>query len=411
MIRSLRIYKAAWLSIKSHPLRSVLTSVGIIAGVAAIVMVASIAEGTRKSVALSIEELGANRLDVNSGSRVGKLNALMPFGGLYQLSDKDVEITRGTAGVAFASGFLRGSAEVSRGQDKATVAWIGSDNNALQVLGYSLQSGRAFTTAEGSGVRRVVHLGAATARQLFKGKPAVGSRIRISGASFTVIGVLAPRGLSVSGQDLDDVLIIPVNSARRQLMGDFPLPNRAIQQIGVRVSSVADLGVVQGRIERNLGESRNRKGLRRDDFYIISVLGTVQSSSHADRSMAYLLLSVAAICLVVGGVGVMNIMLVSIAERTGEIGLRMAVGASPRDILHQFLFEASLLSFSGGALGILFGIAGSVLAAHYQGIASEVSMSVVLVGFLVTVGTGIGFGIVPAYRAAKLPPSYALRRL
>ncbi|PTS72352.1 peptide ABC transporter permease [Stenotrophomonas sp. HMWF023] len=400
---------AAMRSLLARPLRSSLTSLGIAAGVAAIVMVASIAEGTRVQIASSIAELGANRLDVNSGTLRGDRNALLPLGGLYQLRDQDVRTIQAVPGVVAASGFLRGTTEASSGAVTAIASWIGIHEQGLAVLGYEVAQGSALTPQELRGARRVACLGASTARKLFGARSPINGRLRMNGTSFGIRCVLQQRGQSVAGQDLDDVVIVPMETARRQIMGEFPLPNKAVQQIGVRVTDPQRISEVSAHVTRQLGAARSQRGV--DDFHLSDVASSVRVSARTDRSMMFLLLSVAVICLAVGGIGVMNIMLVAITERTGEIGLRMAVGASPVAIRNQFLLESALLCLAGGIIGVCFGVAGATAIAVHQGTAVEINTMVVAAGFLVSVAAGVGFGVLPATRAAAMLPAEALRRL
>lgn len=374
-------------------------------------MVVSIAEGTRAQIQRSVEGLGANRIDVNSGTLSGTRNALLPFGGIYQLRDGDVDAVRDVRGVSAASGMLRGSAKVSASGTEVVSTWVGAGSGALDVMGYSVERGRALSSHDLDGVKRIVLLGDTVAQRLFVKSSAVGGRVRMSGSTFLVAGVLSKRGLTVSGQDLDDVVILPLSAARRNLMGDFPLPHRAVQQIGIRVSDVDRIPEIERAIRKRLREGRGLLPSQMEDFYVASVAATVETKSQTDRSMAYLLLAVGTICLLVGGIGVMNTMLVSISERVGEIGLRMALGASAQHIRLQFLVESMLISFSGGLIGVVLGVIGSMVVAAQQGISVELNMFVILSGFAITVITGIAFGLLPADRAARLRPVEALRKL
>lgn len=395
-----------------HPMRSALTSLGIVAGVASVVMVSSIAEGTKQAIQTSIDALGANRIDVNSGTKDGARNATLPFGGLYMLVDKDVsKIKNSVRGLTSVSGFLRGNADVTFGRTKAPAFWTGGNADAAQVLGYEMSSGRGLSLSEGNSARRVAVVGQGIAHNLLLSERAIGSRIRLGGTSFTVIGIFKHRGLSMLGQDLDDVVVVPIEAARRHLLGDFPLPHGGLQQIGIRLIDMNESQRSARTIEQLLRSSHKLGPGSISDFYITSITETVEAKSKADRSMSLLLISVATICLVVGGVGVMNIMLVSISERVGEIGLRMALGASPNNIRRQFLMESMLLSVVGGIVGGMLGVAGSYLVSKSEGIATQVNLLVLLTAVIVTMLTGITFGMWPANQAARMHPVDALRRL
>lgn len=411
MIRLPRTLASASRNVAIHPLRSFLTSLGIVAGVAAVVIVASIAEGTRREIQASIEALGADRIDVMSGTMSGVKNATLPFGGLYQLTDKDVDEIEHLPSVRRASGLLRGSADASFRRSKTTLAWIGSGPGAIDVLGYEIQQGRTFTDAEGEGARRIAILGNGSAVKLFGKARPVGSRVRMNGSAFTVIGVTRRRGISIGGQDLDDVAIVPVRSARRHLMGDFPLPPNALQQIGIRLGTGTSVEKVSYRVEQRLRRTHKLAPGEIPDFRITSMSESAKASGAANRAMSLLLMSVAAVCLVVGGIGVMNIMLVSISERIGEIGLRMALGASPSSIRQQFLAESMLLSAVGGSLGAVVGIVGAYVVASQQGLETNVNFFVLATALGVTVFTGVVFGMWPALHAARMRPADALRRL
>lgn len=408
----LSVIKTAFGSLVAHSLRSVLTTLGIVAGVAAVVVVASITEGTRREVANSIATLGANRVDVNSGSKNGKVNSRLPFGGLYMLTDSDVlEISRRVRGVQIVSGFLKGSTEIRYSGFNELASWIGAGSDGMDVLGYQVALGRGLTRVEGLGAKKVVLLGAEIAQRLFGERRAVGARVRIVNSTFSVIGVLQRRGQSVAGQSLDEVMIVPIEAARRYMMGDFPLPRNAVQQIGLLVDDEEELSVVQDRITARLREAHGVRAGEGADFNVSSVLGSVEAGSRADRSMSFLLICVATVCLVVGGIGIMNIMLVSISERIGEIGLRMAVGASRREIMIQFTIEALILSVAGGVVGLLLGLVIAFGLADQQDLHVKIGLPVVVSAFVVAVVTGLVFGIWPAKRAAMFHPADALRRL
>ncbi|WP_230597630.1 ABC transporter permease [Xanthomonas vasicola] len=374
-------------------------------------IVTSIAEGTRREIQASIESLGADRIDVISGTMNGVKNAALPFGGLYMLKDKDVEDINRIAGVRMASGMLRGSADASFGISKSTLAWIGGGPGIVDILGYEIQQGRNFTEAESSSARRIVLLGEATSAKLFGKTKPIGLRVRINGSAFIVIGTMKRRGISVAGQDLDEIAIVPIRSARRNLMGDFPLPPNALQQISLRFNNGVQENILSERIAQRLRKTHKLAVSEILDFRITGVAESVKVSGMANRAMSLLLISVAAICLFVGGIGVMNIMLVSISERIGEIGLRMSLGASPNNICQHFLAESVLLSSIGGGLGALFGIIGSHLITRQQGLATQINLLVLIIAIVVTIATGVVFGMWPALQAARMLPAEALRRL
>lgn len=395
-----------------HPLRSFLTVLGIVAGVAAVVLVSSIAEGTKEDVRHTIEGLGANRVDVHSGTLDAVRNATLPFGGLYQLNEGDVTALRmGLSEADGVTGLLRGSAAASFGRAQTTLSWVGGNGQVLTVLGYELASGRKISSEEGASSKRIAIIGDNTATKLFGGASPIGSRISLGDTRFLVIGVMKPRGISVSGQSMDDVILLPIDAGRRHLMAGFPLPYKAVQQVAISLRTAdARLGLEQ-KIVQILRAHRGTRPGESNDFFVSSVAETVKARRKADDSMSFLLLAVAGICLFVGGVGVMNIMLVSMSERIGEIGLRMAVGASPSHIRELFMTEAMLLCIIGGTTGLGIGvIAAHLIAAHRQ-TATYVNHSVLITAFLVTLLTGIVFGFWPAHMASTMRPVEALRRM
>lgn len=411
-MRLVTLVVAAARNLGAHPLRSLLTVIGIIAGVVAVVLVTAIVQGTRQQIQDNIAQFGANRMDVNSGSLDGRKNATLLFGGLYQLDERDVALIRANMPqVVAGSGFLRGSAEVYHGRAQALVTWIGGNHQAARVMGHAVAHGRQFSEAEGAGAARLALLGHETARRLFGDQDPLGGRIRVKDAVFNVVGVLAPKGADVSGSSQDEIVILPAEAARRQLMADFPLPAKAVQQIGLLLADRQQRDAVEQTITALLGARRGLRSGDVADFHVVSIEAAIRASRQTEASMSFLLAAVGLICLLVGGVGVMNILLVSVNERIGEIGLRMAIGASPASIRWLFLCEAVLLALGGGVLGCLLGLALSHWVAATWQMHLLVSPAVLLLALLVSLLVGMAAGLWPAHRAASMKPVDALRRL
>jgi putative ABC transport system permease protein len=400
--------KTALVALRLNKLRSMLTTLGIIIGVASVIVMSGIGSGASKQIEDQISSLGTNQLTIFPGSaNVGGRRG--GFGSAPPLTEKDLRAVRdGVAGVMAASGEL--------GNNNASVV-LGNANWTTQVQGvgaeielvreWPIARGRYFDAREAASGAKFGVLGATVARELFAGADPLGTTIRINNSPFQVIGVLSEKG-QAGGRDQDDVILVPISTARSRLVGRLGAPDQ-IGALLVKVDPRYNLAEVQADIERVLRD-RRRIGPDKDNNFIIRNFAEfLETRNQASKTLGLLLAATAAISLVVGGIGIMNIMLVSVTERTREIGLRMAIGARGSDILGQFLTEAVLLCLVGGLIGLGLGAGVAAGLAGIFGWPVYISPVVVLVAIAASATVGIVFGYVPARRASALNPIEALR--
>jgi len=400
---------AALGALNANKLRAALTALGIFIGVAAVMVTVAVGAGARQQVLAQIESLGADLLIVwASNIRVGGVS--MGAGQRARLQWDDAQaIPRELPAVRVAAGSIRQQHQLILGNQNWAATVVATDADFFLAHDWTVEEGRFFTDEEGQANQKVVLLGQTVAQALFGDEDPVGREIRIRATPFEVIGVLGRKGQNPQGQDQDDVAIIPYWTARRSVMGGSGVWARHIQSISVKVHEGEDMGLVEEEI-RTLFRQRHRVPPTNPDTVVVRNLSEVAATRDASaRTLSLLLASVAGVSLLVGGIGVMNIMLVSVTERTREIGLRLAVGARPADILRQFLLEAVLLALMGGAAGVAAGFA---LAHGLGGLAGWpvlVQWDAVALAVAVSGLTGLFFGYWPARRAAKLNPIAALR--
>jgi len=401
--------KVAIGALKVNALRSFLAMLGVIIGVASVIVMVSVATGAGQAIEARIKALGTNVLVVMPGSftsggrRAGEGTALA-------LSEDDLAAIRATVpGVAAAAGMVSGSAPVVVGNANWTTSVNGVNEDFLEVRDWPVAEGRSFTEAELRAGAKVAILGATTARELFGSAPVIGEQIRIKNVPFTVIGVLSAKGQSGWGTDQDDTALVPLATARRRLFGAEQTVPDNLRQIMVEIASTEGMSDAQEEIETLLRERRHVRTGSPDDFQVRNMAEFIRARSEAQSILGLLLGATAAISLIVGGIGIMNIMLVSVTERTREIGLRMAVGARRRDILSQFLIEAVTLCVLGGLIGLTIG-GGTALAMSIWGNwPISLSPSLVLIALASAGLVGVFFGYYPARRASLMNPIDALR--
>jgi putative ABC transport system permease protein len=302
-----------------------------------------------------------------------------------------------------------GTMQVIRGNLNWGVTVTGITPEWLDVKEWHLADGRPITADDHRAAAKVVLLGQTAAYRIFGNDNPIGSTIRIRRVPFTVVGVLDGKGQNTSGQDQDDILMVPLSTGRRKLFGRVPGQARAVWVITVKVRDGEDLGEAEAGIRELLRQRHRLPPTHDDDFTVRNPSETLQTQEEASRVMTYLLGAIASVSLLVGGIGIMNIMLVSVTERTREIGLRMAVGARRRDILAQFLVEALTLSVVGGAIGVAVGLGGSRAISYFADWQTLIGVESVLVAFAFAAAVGILFGLYPAHRASRLDPIEALR--
>ena len=405
---SLREYlKTALIALRLNVLRSVLTTLGIIIGVASVIVMSAIGSGASKQIEDQIASLGTNQLTIFPGSaNVGGRRG--GFGSAPPLTEKDLRAVRdGVPGVAAVSGRLNGDVTLVLGNANWSTRVQGVGAEIQEVQDWPVSRGRFFDAREAASGAKVAVIGATVARELFAGTDPLGATIRMNNSPFEVIGVLAEKG-QAGGQDQDDVVMVPISTARSRLVGRLGAPDQ-VGALLVKVDPRYSLTDVQSDLERVLRERRRITADKENNFIIRNFAEILQTRNQAAQTLGLLLAATAAISLVVGGIGIMNIMLVSVTERTREIGLRMAIGARGGDILGQFLTEAVLLCLVGGLIGLTLGAGVSFTVAKLLGWPMYISPVSVLVAVAASASVGVIFGFVPARRASRLNPIEALR--
>ena len=405
----LEALRGALSALSANLLRSILTALGIFIGVAAVIATVAVGEGARRQVLAQIQSLGANLLIVWGGSAtMGGVR--LGAGGRSNLAwDDAVAIAREIPEVQVAAGSIRQTFQVVAGNQNWSTTVLATEPDYFIAHEWVADGGRLFSPEEAAGGRKVVILGATVAEMLFAEEDPVGREIRIRQTPFEVIGVMARKGQNPMGQDQDDTVFVPYWTARRSVMGASRANARQVGVISVKVHEGENMAAAEEAI-RALMRQRHRVAANEPDSVSIRNLSDIQATRDASaRTLSTLLASVAAVSLLVGGIGVMNIMLVSVTERTREIGLRLAIGARRRDVLAQFLLEAVMLALLGGAAGVLAGVALSHILADVAGWPVLVRADAVLIAVGVSALTGLFFGFWPARRAAHLDPITALR--
>lgn len=398
------IFKIAIRALQRNALRTLLTMLGIIIGVGAVIAMVSIGNGAKAQVEARIASLGQNVIMVLSGN-VTRGGFSMGFGSAGTLTQADFDaVRREVSGVAGASPEVRANAQVAFGSQNTQVQVTGVGEDYVSVRAWTIASGDNFTDVDVRNANKVCLIGKTTATTLFGDGDPVGQIIRIKNAPFTVVGALAPKGVSGFGNDQDDVIYVPYTSAMKRLSG-----GTAFRSFVVQAASAEAVPEVQEAITDLLRQRHRIQDGKDDDFLIRTQQEISEAATETSKIMTMLLGSIAGVSLLVGGIGIMNIMLVSVTERTREIGVRLAVGARSGDILLQFLTEAVTLSILGGLIGIGIGLAISQLVSAKLGWPTLVSSSSILLSFAFSGAIGIFFGFYPARKAAQLDPIDALR--
>jgi putative ABC transport system permease protein len=396
-------------ALRVNKLRSTLTMLGIIIGVGAVIAMVAIGSGAQARVAEQLQALGANMIFVFPGSTTsGGLRA--GAGSSISLTEEDAwTIQRDVQGVVVAAPTMRGSGQLVWGNLNWSTMIVGVTPEYFDARDWPTTTGRVFTQEDVDGAAKVAILGQTVAQSLFGDTDPIGQTVRVKKLLCTVVGVLDSKGQNTFGQDQDDVIVIPLTTAKRKVLGVSLANARTVNGISIKVADNEDLKEVQQHI-RDLVRQRHRlQPGQDDDFGIRSAAEMVQTKDEQAQLMTKLLMSIASVSLLVGGIGIMNIMLVSVTERTREIGLRMAVGARGRDILTQFLVEALTVALIGGSVGVVAGLGASFALAYFGEWRTVISPPAILLAFTFSGLIGIFFGFYPARKAAGLNPIDALR--
>ena len=398
-----------WDAIRTHRLRSILTSLGILIGIAAVVLTVGLGQGAQNQVSRQLAALGGNLLIVSPGSSTTS-GVRGGFGSAATLTAGDADALSSKAAApdiaAVAPVSQSSSQQLENGSTNWSTTLVGTTADWLSVRGRAVSSGRFLTGADESAAGAVIVLGSDVSSELFGPLNPVGQSVTIDSVSYQVVGVLTAAG-SDSTTNLDDQAVIPITTAQQRVTGGT---NRAaVASIYVKATSDARLSEAYQEAEKVLAYRHSVTSGSTTDFTITTQQSVISTTSSVDGTLATLLIGVAALSLLVGGIGVMNIMLVSVKERTREIGLRKALGGTPRLIRRQFLSEASMLGLTGGLLGVAVGVGAALVLPHL--ISNPVSISVpwILIAIAVAIAIGVGFGVYPAARAARLSPIDALR--
>jgi len=391
----------AFREIRRNVMRSFLTVLGIVIGVAAVIIMVTVGKGATAQVEQQIASMGSNVLMITPGKRLGPGldTGNVPF------KEADAEaIARDITSIAAVAPIANQSLQAIFGNENWTTQITGSDNHYCKVTNRSVAAGRQFTDSEVRGGGAVCIIGQTVRKKLFGGQDPVGENIRLQKLSCTVIGLLAEKGQSTMGTDQDDIVVIPLHTLQRRITG-----NQNVGMIQVSVQKDASTEKVQEDIGRLMRERRHLSPSDDDNFNVMDMKEIAKMLTGTTQLLTALLSAVAAVSLLVGGIGIMNIMLVSVTERTREIGTRLAIGALEREVLLQFLVEAVVLSSLGGILGILLAIGASLGLTALLRVPFIFNGLIIIIAFLFSAAVGVLFGYFPARKAARLNPIDALR--
>ncbi|MBR7159123.1 MAG: ABC transporter permease [Alphaproteobacteria bacterium] len=398
------IIKEAWLSLSSHKLRSFLTTLGIIIGVSAVVMMVAAGQTVSLVINNSFASMGGNLLMIHPSFVV---TSGIKSGQRPSITAADVEATKTLRGVEAAAPIVRATAQGVYGANNWAVSIRGTTPDLITVNKWEIERGEPFTEKDVKSASPYVLIGSTTANELFGFADPVGQTIRIKNVPFKVVGLLASKGQDLMGNDQDDVILMPYTTVRQRIQGSR-IPDRV--HFGyIKVADDEDLEAAANRVKMLLRSRHNIKEGHDDDFEVMNMTAMVNTIKTVGLVLSILLAAIASISLIVGSIGIMNMMLVSVTERTREIGIRKALGAENRWIMLQFLTESIMISFMGSILGLFIGITTSQIVGYIMEYKVPISIWPIILSFSVAVIVGVLSGIIPAYKAMKLDPIEALR--
>lgn len=400
------LMREALSAISANRLRSFLTMLGMIIGVGAVILMLAIGNGVKKQVGDSIASMGSNLLIITPGT-VSANGVRTGFGSAQSLNVGDASAIKELSGVRYVAPIIQTNQQIVFGTNNWNTQIIGTNADYLSLRDWHVTQGYMFDDNDSRTGAQVALVGKQIVDNLFNGQDPIGQTIRIRNNPFEVIGVLSSKGQSLDGRDQDDTIIVPLVTAQRRLQGSHfrgSLRMIMVQAESDSAMSRAETGIKALMRERHrIGEGQD------DDFTVQNLTALANTAAETTAVMSMMLGAIASISLLVGGIGIMNIMLVSVTERTREIGIRMAIGAKPNDIRLQFLLEAVIISVAGCLIGVLIGIAGAFAVASTGKLLVLVTLSSLILAFSVATAIGIFFGFYPANKAAKLKPIEALR--
>jgi putative ABC transport system permease protein len=397
----------AWHAMSANRLRTFLTMLGMVIGVGAVVLMMAIGEGAQQSIKRSIDSMGSNLFVILSGSS-STSGSRSASGNSSALNMNDATAIGDLEDIGAFAPISVGNAQIIYAGNNSNTAIVGTTPSYFSIRRWDVESGELFSDADIRSANRVALVGKTVVENLFGDDiDPIGKTIRIKKSPFLVVGVLEGKGQSFDGRDQDDTIIVPITTAQRKLFGN-QIPG-SVRMIMAQAKSEKYMGVAEEAINDLVRQRHNIRENAESDFSIRNLTAMAKTASETAKTMSMLLGAIASISLLVGGIGIMNIMLVSVTERTREIGIRMAIGAREKDILLQFLLEACVISIVGCVIGVGIGLGGAMLVKKMVGAEILISMQSIVLAFSVAASVGVFFGYYPASKAAKLHPIEALR--